>query len=1086
MAAAFQRAGNALDAAIDAQRRLQAEPWPEPVALRVRMALHTGETQERDGNYFGQPVNRAARLLGAAQGGQIVVSGATADVMGHHPQAELVDIGEHMLRGVPRTMRLCLVTAPGLGDTDGDRRSAEFTPITRDVRSNVGRDAVAIATPGSEANSAEVLASVAAQLNDVYASTVRRYRGPPLPPALAAASTSPMIGRSGDIARGRLLLDAVSSGDSGVLVVVGETGIGKTRLAAAIALESAARGFVVLHGHCEEDLRAPHQPMVEALDPWLALCPDVALARFLEHRACELVRLWPQLAGRLSSPLPSDGEPETQRWRLFEAISRLVATIASERPVLFVFDDVQWAEPATMLGLRHLIEARLAGVGVVVTIRSDEPKADTGSVVELFSAIPHVQTSTLSGLDTGEVSDLIASRTGRPASDALTLRLEQDTDGNPFFLIAVLSHLDELALLPQPGAGWVPAEQLEVAGVPEGVRAVVQRRLGRLSIGERQVVVTAAVAGHVFAATIVGAVLGLGLDAAIEALEGAIRGGLIREQGPGTFAFAHSLVRQTAITNMSLTRRARLHWRIAEELERQSPHGSATAAEIAYHYASGAAAGSDIGDSATVARTSLAAGDDALQRVAFDEAATHFRAALVAIERMGPDPDLRYRVLTSLGHTLNALADPESAEPNWAQAADVAAQANDPERLFAAILGYGYVSRVSDDVNFVRLLDHLLDIVGTDDSPVRASALGWRAMPISLAGLSAPAQADPAMADEAVAMARRTGDGDALALTLRSRLLLNAQAPDAWAMLRDADELARLGGAHSEAMRWDHTGESRLLVRALLRLGRRAEAEAHLAKAHQEAERSGLRMASHNALILESALATAEGRFADGKRLAAEAASTAGRRTTQVGLAFNAQILASRMEQGRLEEVISGLRQLDGSEVLLRAWRAMLAGALADTGEHAAALALLEQLVDDETFGYPRDHGWSLTIRHLPEVCRQLGDRRRAATLLPHVRPWTGQLLVVGVGVSIEGASDRSIGHLLATLGQLDEADAAYTAAANMEQSAGFPALTARTRYWHAVALLEREREGRHGRCQCTSRRRHRRDQAAGNGRSHT
>ena len=116
MAAAFQRAATALDAAIETQRRLHEEPWPAPLTLRVRMALHTGETQERAGNYFGPPVNRAARLLALAEGGQIVVSRPTVDVMGHHPQAELVSIGEHHLRGVPGTMQVFRVAAPGFAE----------------------------------------------------------------------------------------------------------------------------------------------------------------------------------------------------------------------------------------------------------------------------------------------------------------------------------------------------------------------------------------------------------------------------------------------------------------------------------------------------------------------------------------------------------------------------------------------------------------------------------------------------------------------------------------------------------------------------------------------------------------------------------------------------------------------------------------------------------------------------------------------------------------------------------------------------------------------------------------------------------
>ena len=168
-------------------------------------------------------------------------------------------------------------------------------------------------------------------------------------------------------------------------------------------------------------------------------------------------------------------------------------------------------------------------------------------------------------------------------------------------------------------------------------------------------------------------------------------------------------------------------------------------------------------------------------------------------------------------------------------------------------------------------------------------------------------------------------------------------------MLRDAEELLALGGAHGELMRWDHSGELRVFTIALLRLGRRDEAEHHLEVAKEEAERGGFRMATQSVLNLESAVATASGRFAEGKRLAVAASETVGRRVTQVELAYAAQILASRMEQGRLAEVIAALRRLDALEVPLRGWRAMLAGALADAGDHAEALALLRRLLDTET-----------------------------------------------------------------------------------------------------------------------------------------
>jgi class 3 adenylate cyclase len=114
LAAAFERAETALDAAIAAQGQLSEERWTEPLDLRVRMALHTGNTQRRNGNYFGPSTNRAARLLSVAAAGQIVVSRATFDDLGRRLRVRLVDIGDHRLRGVAQPMRVFLVdTRPG-------------------------------------------------------------------------------------------------------------------------------------------------------------------------------------------------------------------------------------------------------------------------------------------------------------------------------------------------------------------------------------------------------------------------------------------------------------------------------------------------------------------------------------------------------------------------------------------------------------------------------------------------------------------------------------------------------------------------------------------------------------------------------------------------------------------------------------------------------------------------------------------------------------------------------------------------------------------------------------------------------------
>ena len=132
LAAAFGRASDAVGAAVKAQTLLQQEVWPEPVGLRVRMGLHTGEAQERDGDYFGPSVNRAARLMAVATGGQIVMSSATADMVEGRltDGVRLTDLGERELRGVarPERMRRCSSRPPPVWPSGGFGRG--ISPIS--------------------------------------------------------------------------------------------------------------------------------------------------------------------------------------------------------------------------------------------------------------------------------------------------------------------------------------------------------------------------------------------------------------------------------------------------------------------------------------------------------------------------------------------------------------------------------------------------------------------------------------------------------------------------------------------------------------------------------------------------------------------------------------------------------------------------------------------------------------------------------------------------------------------------------------------------------------------------------------------
>jgi tetratricopeptide (TPR) repeat protein len=246
----------------------------------------------------------------------------------------------------------------------------------------------------------------------------------------------------------------------------------------------------------------------------------------------------------------------------------------------------------------------------------------------------------------------------------------------------------------------------------------------------------------------------------------------------------------------------------------------------------------------------------------------------------------------------------------------------------------------------------------------------------------------------------------------------------------------------------------REMALAAIQLGRRDDAIHSLERAETLARAGHRRIDLHNVLLARTAMAIAEGRFMEAKSAAAQLQNIGGRHNVSIALAYSAQVAAIRAEEGRVNKVITDLGSvaLEASPMTI-AWRTMLAGLLADAGQLDEASTHFESLAADHFSIIPRDWAFPLAVRYLAEVCAQLGDTERAAELVPEVRAYSGQLLVVTLGTSIEGAADRSLGQLLGVLGSADEAERHYKAAAKLENSLGFAPLAARTQYWHARLL---------------------------------
>jgi class 3 adenylate cyclase len=375
-------------AGLDAAAGLQAVARRLAVGgseLCLRIGVSTGDMVREGDDWLGAAAIEAARLCAEAPGGSVLVADATVRLSRGRSGHQLRSVGDRVLRGFE-------------------------VPVA--VHELVGEDA-----------------------------------DRSLPSALAVAASAQLVGRRVELTRTGVLLDAVAAGDSRVMFVVGEPGVGKTRLAAAVAADAASRGFTVLHGCCEEGLAAPYQPVVEAFAPWLAGCPDAALPRVLGDRT-ELVDLWPELSPRLElATTRSPDDPEAQRWRLFVAVVGLVRSIAEERPLLLVVDDLQWAEPSTLLLLGHVVRHAVPGVALVATVRRTDAGKDPAELLGDIGTTRSIEVVDLGGLDDGEVAELVALRAGDLPPDDLGAQLCRLTGGNPFFLSALLTHLEDVAFL---------------------------------------------------------------------------------------------------------------------------------------------------------------------------------------------------------------------------------------------------------------------------------------------------------------------------------------------------------------------------------------------------------------------------------------------------------------------------------------------------------------------------------------------------------------------------------------------------------------------------------------------------------------
>jgi class 3 adenylate cyclase len=915
--------------------------------------------------------------------------------------------------------------------------------------------------PGSAGEVADALEQIAGEEAD-RSTSVGTSRSDE---ALVPASFGVFVGRDRELAQLQEIFARVLSGEGSLAMLVGEPGIGKTRLSKEFSVHAKLRGARVVMGPCYEgEGSLAHEPFIAALREYMAQLEDAPLREHLGAGAPDLAAVVPEIHERFPDlPIAPPLEGDDERQRFFESMASFVSRAAADTPLVMILDDLHWADKPTLLLLLHLARRirndRLLLIGTYrdVELERTHPLSETVATLRTDGLYERVL---LRGLDDSGVADLLSARAGgQQVPEGFVARIREETEGNPFFVEEVIKHLIEINAIHRVNGEWVGDPSVVERSIPEGVREVIGHRLTRLS--ERcnaMLTVGSAMTGG-FGFAVLGAVCGESEDALLDLLDEALRAQVIRERdgsAGGTYEFSHALIRQTLYHELSTPRRVRLHRQIGEALEKLYGLDSAPQlASLAYHFFQGAPGG----DVNKAISTSMHAADHAKGQMAWEEAATHTGRALEALEMLsGATERQRYDLLFALGDAQRMAGERVDSRKHLAEAAELARRMGDDERHARAVLNYAAedVTVQFDPPEVLSMLEEGLEAVGPGDSELRLRLLSRLAIGLLF---SRDPQRKIVLAQEAVAMARRLGDD---ALLCRALFVYDLVSPTRFDPERAGEraEIWELGLRSNEPNLILGASMMRLWDAAKSRDGAILDAALQEYRERVEAVRQPALIwytAVHAALV-----AQLRGPLDDAEKKVEEA-YLLGTRCQHPLAEFFHMAHRSQLQQGRGTDPRA-------SEQMLEVFASPL-GRQIDVGAAAATSLLTLGRVDEarerfertagEDFGdIPRDVSWFGRIFLAARVCAELGDTARARTLRDQIAPYANEMAISGPFALCWGPMTLALGRMEHLLRNLDEAVTQYEDALAGLEGLHFGVLLAPAQLELAHVLVERGSDG--------------------------
>jgi len=448
----------------------------------------------------------------------------------------------------------------------------------------------------------------------------------------------PFVGREQELALLEHWFEDAAAGQPRVVLVQGEAGIGKTRLLHEAMTIARRLGMDVSLGRCYEDLTLPYLPFHEILLPRLEQLPEDARVSLgidgqtigqLLHRAGTLSpEARPVLAG----------QADHEKLQLFLAVGHATIKFAQRRPMLFVVEDLHWADRMSLDLFDHVaftaVDTAAREPVPIVIIGTYRPLAPEERLARLVARLQRedvCRSLSLSGLTEVEIHQLIGGLGVASPSHQLTATVNDATHGNPLFVQEVMHHLQSQAALREQGGFVVTTAAASDLRLPDQVTGAIVARAEALSEPCRRAFTLAAFLGDGFSLPTLSTISGVGEDELLNLLEEGMRQRLLRSDGP-TFQFAHPLIRHVFYHQPSAPRRLRYHKQIADSLQAMYAESlDKHVLEIAHHLVkAGSIAAQDV-----VVTFARRAADQAFGVFAWSEAAHYYEAALAAAESTG-------------------------------------------------------------------------------------------------------------------------------------------------------------------------------------------------------------------------------------------------------------------------------------------------------------------------------------------------------------------------------------------------------------------------------------------------------------------